>query len=183
MLKGARRRGWDEGCYLEKLSPWQPPFPPPSGHRSPVSMKVSPPPSWSLHPRNCRHSPRGTHGPASGRSIGDAEAAGMLLPTASEVPHAMSEKARASPQCSTQGMAAPTPLCPKATPLSPCLCPHGRSNTGVGATLCCRTWGWTQARALTQVLLGLGQRSKCVPSLRRQPWVLRFHMISVIYFN
>lgn len=34
---------------MEKLSPWQPPFPPLSGHRSPVSMKVSPfPPHPSI---------------------------------------------------------------------------------------------------------------------------------------
>lgn len=50
MLKGAGHRGWDEGCYLEKLSPWQPPYPPPSGHRSPVSMKVSTPPSFPISP-------------------------------------------------------------------------------------------------------------------------------------
>lgn len=104
----------------------------------------------------------------------------VWLQTASKVPHATLEEARASPQCSKQGPAALTTLCP--TPARqlhrlPACVPTAR------AALCCRTWGWMQACTLTHALLGLRQRSKCVPSLHTQPRVLRFCTISVIYFN
>lgn len=82
----------------------------------------------------------------------------------------------------TSSTHSPLPHASKATPLCPCLRPHGQANVGRGLHSAAGH-GDRYRHAPDTHAVGTGQRSKCVPSLHTWLWVLRFCMISVICFN